>query len=47
MSRDAFGHLALGVGDIYKTCDELRNKGAKIVREPGPHDARRNRNHVH
>ena len=33
---NAFGHLALGVKDIYKTCDELRNKGAKIVREPGP-----------
>jgi lactoylglutathione lyase len=28
--------LALGVQDIYKTCDELRKKGAKIVREPGP-----------
>src|SRR4051812_97802 len=33
---DAFGHLAIGVDDIYKTCDELRQKGAKIVREPGP-----------
>ena len=32
----AFGHLALGVEDIYKTCDDLRRKGAKIVREPGP-----------
>ncbi len=32
----AFGHLALGVDDIYKTCDELRAQGAKIVREPGP-----------
>lgn len=33
---NAFGHLALGVEDIYKTCDDLRRKGAKIVREPGP-----------
>ena len=32
----AFGHLALGVEDIYRTCDDLRRKGAKIVREPGP-----------
>jgi lactoylglutathione lyase len=24
------------VEDIYKTCDDLRRKGAKIVREPGP-----------
>lgn len=31
-----FGHLAIGVSDIYKTCDELRAKGVKIVREPGP-----------
>ena len=31
-----FGHLALGVPDIYKTCDELRAKGATITREPGP-----------
>ena len=33
---NAFGHLALGVEDIYKTCQDLRHKGAKIVREPGP-----------
>ena len=31
-----FGHIALGVADIYRACDELRAKGAKIVREPGP-----------
>ena len=31
-----FGHLAIGVPDIYGTCDGLRAKGAKIVREPGP-----------
>jgi len=31
-----FGHLALGVPDIYRTCDELRTRGAKITREPGP-----------
>jgi lactoylglutathione lyase len=31
-----FGHLAIGVDDIYKTCDELRSRGAIIVREPGP-----------
>ena len=33
---DGFGHLALGVGDIYGTCDGLRGKGVPIVREPGP-----------
>ena len=31
-----YGHVALGVADIYRTCDQLRTKGAKIVREPGP-----------
>ena len=33
---NAFGHLAVGVKDIYATCETLRGKGAKIVREPGP-----------
>jgi lactoylglutathione lyase len=33
---NAFGHLAVGVSDIYKFCDQLRAKGVKIVREPGP-----------
>jgi lactoylglutathione lyase len=33
---DGFGHGAIGVDDIYRRCDELRQKGAKIVREPGP-----------
>ena len=31
-----FGHIAIGVEDIYRTCDDLRQRGAKIVREPGP-----------
>lgn len=33
---NAFGHIAIGVDDIYHTCDTLRRQGAKIVREPGP-----------
>lgn len=33
---NAFGHIAISVEDIYKTCEVLRSKGAKIVREPGP-----------
>jgi len=33
---NGFGHIALGVPDVYKTCAELRAKGVKIVREPGP-----------
>jgi lactoylglutathione lyase len=31
-----FGHLALGVDDVYATCEGLRARGARIVREPGP-----------
>jgi lactoylglutathione lyase len=31
-----FGHLALATDDIYKTCEQLRTKGVKVVREPGP-----------
>jgi len=32
----AFGHLAVGVPDVYGMCDALRAAGAKITREPGP-----------
>ncbi|MBR9970623.1 lactoylglutathione lyase [Magnetospirillum sulfuroxidans] len=31
-----FGHVALGVPDIYATCDALAAAGAKITRPPGP-----------
>ena len=33
---NGFGHIALGVDDIYKVCDEIRARGGKITREPGP-----------
>ena len=33
---NGFGHVALGVEDVYRSCDEFRAKGAKVVREPGP-----------
>jgi lactoylglutathione lyase len=32
----AYGHIALGVEDIYKACDTIRAAGGKVVREPGP-----------
>ena len=32
----AFGHLAIGVPDIYATCEAMRAQGVKITREPGP-----------
>ena len=31
-----FGHVAIGVADIYATCERLRSQGVKVVREPGP-----------
>ena len=33
---NGFGHVALGVENVCKSCETLRGKGAKIVREPGP-----------
>ena len=31
-----YGHVAIGVPDIYGTCDRLTAAGAKVVRAPGP-----------
>ncbi len=31
-----YGHIALGVDDIVGVCDQIRAKGGKVVREPGP-----------
>jgi len=33
---DAFGHVALGVADIYATCDEISARGGDVVRPAGP-----------
>ncbi len=32
----AFGHLAIGVPDVYAACEKMRAAGVKITREPGP-----------
>ena len=31
-----FGHVAVEVEDAYKACDEVRKRGGKVTREPGP-----------
>ncbi|MBO6783164.1 MAG: lactoylglutathione lyase [Alphaproteobacteria bacterium] len=31
-----YGHIALGVPDIYATCEQLKSEGVNITREPGP-----------
>lgn len=32
----AYGHVALGVDDIYAACERIRAAGGVITREPGP-----------
>lgn len=31
-----FGHVAVEVEDAYRACDEVRKRGGKVTREPGP-----------
>ena len=33
---DGFGHIAIGVQNIYEKCSAIRGKGGCVVREPGP-----------
>ena len=33
---NGFGHLAIGVPDIYKTCEGMAKEGLDIPRPPGP-----------
>ena len=33
---DAYGHIAIGVDDVYKTCDDVRERGGNVVRDAGP-----------
>ena len=33
---NAFGHIALGMPDVYKACEAVKAKGGKVTREPGP-----------
>ena len=32
----AYGHIALGVADVYAACDRIRAAGGNVTREPGP-----------
>ncbi|GAC25273.1 lactoylglutathione lyase [Paraglaciecola mesophila KMM 241] len=32
----AYGHIALGVDDIYQVCEQLKAKGADVYRDAGP-----------
>jgi len=33
---DAYGHIAIGVEDVYTTCEQIKSQGGAVVREPGP-----------
>lgn len=33
---DAYGHIALGVDDVYAACAAIKARGGKVVREAGP-----------
>jgi len=33
---NAYGHMAFGVEDIYKTCEKIEESGGKVTRAPGP-----------
>ena len=33
---NAFGHIAIDVDDVYAACEEIRARGGKVTREPGP-----------
>jgi lactoylglutathione lyase len=32
---DGYGHIAIGVDDIYATCEQIATKGGKVIRQPG------------
>ena len=33
---DAYGHIAVGVEDVYAACDRIKAAGGKVVRDAGP-----------
>ncbi|KTG17777.1 MULTISPECIES: lactoylglutathione lyase [unclassified Guyparkeria] len=36
---DGYGHIAIEVDDVYQAAEKIREKGGKILREPGPMNA--------
>jgi lactoylglutathione lyase len=33
---NAYGHIAIGVDDVYAACEAIRGRGGTIVRDAGP-----------
>lgn len=36
---NGYGHIALEVNDVYQACEDIRQRGGKIIREAGPMNA--------
>lgn len=34
-----YGHIAIGVPDIYKACEKIKAKGGRVIREPAAMNA--------
>jgi lactoylglutathione lyase len=32
----AYGHVAIGVPDVFQACEEVKRRGSKVTREAGP-----------
>ena len=35
----AYGHIAVGVDDVYKACEKMKQSGGKVIRDAGPMNA--------
>ena len=35
----AYGHIAIGVPDVYEACEKMKSVGGKIIRDAGPMNA--------
>lgn len=35
----AFGHIAIGVPNVYEACEKMKQAGGKIIRDAGPMNA--------
>ena len=33
---NAYGHIAISVGDVYQACEQIQAKGGKVIRPAGP-----------
>ncbi len=33
---DGYGHVAIEVEDVYQACEQIKDRGGKVIREAGP-----------